>query len=119
MLLRGSILTLLLVAFGVGGDVPQAADFVTFESLTVAATAVGITSTTINPAGQPQMLKCSARLETAQVRFRYDGTAPTAAEGTLLEVGEIMDINDPQTATAIKFIRTGATSGVLKVTCWR
>lgn len=119
-LFRASILTFLFVAVGLPGGSSQAAsDYVTYESVTVAATSIGITSTIINPVGQPQQRACSARLETAQVRFRYDGTAPTAAEGTLLEVGEILDMRDVQTATAIRFIRTGATSGVLKVTCWR
>jgi hypothetical protein len=91
----------------------------TFEQLTVAGTAVGITAAILSPSGQQQIAKCSVRLETAQIRYRWDGTAPTAAVGTVLEVGDILTIDGFDVASAIRFIRTGATSGVLDVECWK
>lgn len=84
-----------------------------FESITVAATATGIASATYT--GKQA---CEFRLETAQVRYRFDGTDPTSAEGVLLEVGDVVSIANVAMARQIKFIRTGATSGVLKGHCW-
>ena len=116
--MRRLILAALLV--GLAGTVPsaQGSRRVTYESVTVADTAIGITATITNPTGFPQQTGCSARLETAQVRYRFDGTAPTASEGMLFEVGEVLNIGSNEDARAIRFIRTGATSGVLKISCW-
>lgn len=97
----------------------HAAQYVTYESITVAATAVGISDLVLTPLGVPQMTNCSGRLETAQIRYRFDGTAPTSAEGALLEIGDTFLIDNPADADRILFIRTGAVSGVLKVHCWR
>lgn len=99
----------------------SASDLVTYESLTVDATAggVGLAATTINPTGRGQVNSCAGRLETAQIRFRWDGTGPTASEGMLLEVGDTVVIGTHEDARRIRFIRTGATSGVLKLSCWQ
>lgn len=98
----------------------RGSDVVTYESITVAATAIGITAAILNPVGgQTQQSACSLRLETAQIRFRFDGPDPTAAEGTTLEIGEVLDISNNADARRIRFIRTGATSGTLKANCWR
>lgn len=91
----------------------------TYASLTVADSSVGLASATISPDGQQQIAQCYARLETAQIRYRWDGTAPTSSEGILLEVGDTLTIDGFDVASAIRFIRTGATSGVLKVSCWK
>jgi hypothetical protein len=101
------------------GLLTSASDLVTYESITVAATAVGFTTTTTNPAGTSQMSQCSLRLETAQVRFRWDGQAPTATEGVILDIGDVLAIRSNEDARRMLFIRTGATSGVLKAHCWR
>lgn len=90
----------------------------TFESITVANTAVGIAAATLLPGGD-RAVGCEGRLETAQVRYRFDGTDPTASEGVLLEVGDVLPMRAYQEASALKLIRTGSTSGVLKVHCWR
>lgn len=97
----------------------SAAQVVTYESITVTDTAVAISTATIAPAGPGYIDACEGRLETAQIRYRWDGTAPTAAEGTLLEVGDVLPIETYDDALRIRFIRTGSTSGVLKIHCWR
>ena len=84
----------------------------TFEQITVANTAIGITA-----AIRDGMSACGFRLETAQVRWRIDA-APTASVGTLLEVGDVLTISRIEDAQMIKFIRTGATSGLINVNCW-
>jgi hypothetical protein len=91
---------------------------VIFESVTVANTAIGLTAATYTPrSGSSQVVRCTMRLETAQVRFRYDGTNPTSSEGTLLEVGEVLTLSGFDFLEDFRAIRTGATSGVLKVAC--
>lgn len=91
----------------------------TYESITVTGTAVGLAAATYQPASAPlQMAFCTGRLEVAEVRYRMDGTSPTASEGTLLEVGELVTLVGNGDLSRVKFIRTGATSGVLKVQCW-
>jgi hypothetical protein len=96
-----------------------ASDSASYEALTVADTAVGITATTYKPTGQPPMVRCTARLETAQIRMRDDGTAPTAAVGTPIEIGDVLTFATAADAQRAKFIRTGATSGTLHVRCER
>lgn len=96
----------------------HAADNVTYESITVANSAIGITSTIHSPSGLPQQTTCQARLETAQIRYRFDGVDPTSSEGMLLEVGDVLTILSNADARRIRFIRTGSTSGTLKVSCW-
>ena len=52
-------------------------------------------------------------LETATVRARGDGTAPTATEGELVAIAANVYLAESE-ITKTQFIRTGATSGVLK-----
>jgi hypothetical protein len=55
-------------------------------------------------------------LETAQIRFRLDGTAPTSAEGHILNVNDVLELKSCIEMVNFKAIRTGGTSGVLKCT---
>lgn len=110
---------LLLLVVGTTGAA-QTAYTGGYESLTFAATASGFTLATLRPTdGQGQARVCSGRLEAAQIRYRYDGVAPTAAEGELLEIGDRIRIEGPVNLVQFQGIRTGATSGVLKMTCAR
>lgn len=86
---------------------------VSFEQLTVSGSSTPITASTLTG-----MATCSARLETAQIRWRADGTAPTATVGTLMEIGDVITIDNIVDARAIRFIRTGGTSGVLDIHCF-
>jgi len=88
-----------------------------FESITVAATAVSLTAanytTVASEAGQ-NFRRAVCTVETAQIRFRVDGTAPTSAEGHIANVDDIIKL-DRHEASLFQAIRTGSTSGVLKV----
>lgn len=90
---------------------------VSYESITVTDAAVGIGSGTLTyvMAGGA----CSGRLEDAQIRFRVDGTDPTAAEGVLLEIGDTITVTTLRNITQFKAIRTGAVSGTLKIHCFQ
>lgn len=87
---------------------------VNYESITVDNTAAGktLTNTVNSMRGQRAVITA----ETAQMRYRYDGTAPAATEGHLLEVGQTIEVIGYADISNFKIIRTGATSGVIKVT---
>lgn len=86
-----------------------------FEQITVDNTAGGVafTSTKITPAGQSQAQNASCRLEGGEIRFTYDGTAPTTTVGTLLEIGDSLYVPGHDRLLRFRAIRTGATSGTL------
>ena len=83
----------------------------TFQ-LTVAATAIGFRSADTFRANQ---MFC--RLETAEIRYTFDGSLPSATNGFLWEVGEektvVNTTNWPQAVQRFQAVRTGSTSGVL------
>jgi hypothetical protein len=113
------ILALVLVALAL----PVAASQVsaTYEGLTVDATAGGVSLATATVGGSdgiPQMNYCQGVLETAQIRFRDDGGTVTSANGTPIDPGGAWEAFDHATAKATRFIRTGASSGSLKVRCY-
>lgn len=95
-----------------------AVDGRTYEQLTVGATAVGISSSTLQPTAQPQVKACQGVNQDAELRYRYDGTDPTSTVGTPLSSTGIIDIVDISTAQRLKFIRTGGTSAKLNISCW-
>ena len=81
-----------------------------YESITVADSAIGLTAATYLEAIRAEMT-----LETAQVRIRGDGTNPTSSEGRIVEVGDQIILTSAAQIAGFKAIRTGSTSGVLKV----
>lgn len=86
-----------------------------FEQLTVDNTSggVGFTLSRVDPTGEPQATAAVCRLRTAEISFTYDGTAPTASVGQLLEPGDILTLTSHVRIAAFRGIRTGATSGQL------
>lgn len=106
------LLLLLFLAF-----TSPAVAAVNYESITVADSAIGLTASIIT--GITDITKTVksvvCRLETAEIRFRVDGSDPTNTEGVLLEVGEIVTL-EGNDITQFKAIRTGGSSGVLKCT---
>lgn len=67
-----------------------------------------------SPSTQPTTSKSfQGTLETAQIRFRGDGTAPTTSEGQPMEIGQTIVLSESELAQ-MQFVRTGGTSGVIK-----
>lgn len=93
----------------------RAYNIVDYLSATVATTAGTILALADGGAvSKPSAAKCFiGSLETAQLRARGDGTAPTSSEGELVNVGDTVMLDESEIG-AMNFIRTGATSGVLK-----
>lgn len=104
-----------LVAFGLPPSAVAQVQVATYETLTVSTSAVGLDTATIQG-----IAYCQARLETDKVRFRIDGTNPTAAVGVELSVGDILQIFDANSARRLRLIRsTGSVDATMQVTCWR
>lgn len=87
-----------------------------YEAITVAAVAIGFTASTRSPSNDPAAVRAVCTLETAQIRYRYDGTDPTAAEGHLLNPGDVLVLEGAESLSRFRAIRTGASSGTLRVT---
>ena len=104
--------------------IPRVGQDITFfarETLTVDNTAGGVgftvativptttATTNVNPAGVAHLT-----LETAQIRYTLDGTAPTTTVGHLMNAGDILLIEGIANVAAFKAIRTGGTNGSLQ-----
>ncbi|MEE9354192.1 MAG: hypothetical protein V3U75_01245 [Methylococcaceae bacterium] len=87
-----------------------------YESITVADTAIGFTAAKLKPSSTDTPKAAICTLETGQIRFRTDGSDPTSAEGHLLKIGQQLIVESFDSMKGFRAIRTGATSGVLKVT---
>ena len=83
-----------------------------FETVTVATTSIGLTTTLNDNVGFRAVISC----ETAQCRYRYDGGAPTATVGHLLNIGDLIIFEGRANVANFRAIRTGGTSAVLQVT---
>ncbi len=81
-----------------------------YESLTVSSTAVSFTAATI-----PQLADYAlVTVESGAVRFRLDGTAPTATVGHELEDGDVLELNQRHELVNAKFIRRDGTDATLR-----
>lgn len=77
-----------------------------YEQLSVSSSAVGLTASKYKPAqGHPANLAL-IRCSTANVRWRDDGTDPTASVGVPLNAGEILNYEGD--LSKVKFIRQSA-----------
>jgi hypothetical protein len=85
-------------------DVPARA----FETITVGALAA-VTLTVATATGKQG---CFLSVETADVRFRTDGTAPTTTVGHLLYATGSMRLMHPTLLTNLKMITTAGTATV-------
>lgn len=84
-----------------------------FEQITVSSAAIGPTTATLNAITTKTDLEANCavfRCETADVRWRDDGSNPTASVGYLLKAGEEL-VYDGNLRT-LKFIRTASDATV-------
>jgi len=87
-----------------------------FETITVAAVSIGFTAATINPtvAGRPAS-QTRAELavfncELGTLRYRLDGTDPTASVGNLLNIGDTISVYGYNNIKNFRMIRVTGTS---------
>ena len=88
-----------------------------FETITIAGTAIGLTVSKLTSTPRPK--KVYITFETAQSRFRYDGTDPSATVGHLLVPTQSLILEGYSQMNNFKAIRTGATSATAQVTYLR
>lgn len=91
---------------------PTSTRATSYEVLTVGTTAVPI-----SPAVLAGMASCVVTAETARVRWRQDGVAPTATVGYPLVTGAERTIDNIEDARRILFIRATGTNGKVHVWC--
>jgi hypothetical protein len=82
-----------------------------FESITVSTVAKTITSTLIDQHPDFGLVT----VESAPVRFRLDGTAPTAAVGHVLEVGDVLELRGMGELSKFQAIRRDGVDATLRV----
>ena len=114
---RRMLLASLLVALS-GVTEAQERPAISFEQLTIAATALNLAGTTINPPNQSAAQQCHGIVETADVRVRIDGTAATGSVGNLVPVGAIVHVRGADSLRRFSVIRAGGTSAALALTCY-
>ena len=87
--------------------------FYDYESITIADTAIGLTASKLTTERRP--ISVLITFETAPIRWRADGTDPTSSEGHIQNPMSSMIIEGIHNMQKIRFIRTGTTSGIAKV----
>lgn len=85
-----------------------------FETVTVTGTATTLTPPTYDCLYK--QTKAIITVEVANIRVRTDGTAPTAAVGHLVNIGDVIELDSIEDITSFQAIRTGDTSATLSVT---
>lgn len=90
-------------------------------TVTIDSTAGGVAlpATLISPTGAPQQQHCYGRLQTAEVRYATDGSAPTTTVGIPIEPLELVTIEGFEAISQFRAIRTTSTSATLTIECWR
>lgn len=86
------------------------------SALSIDNTAGGIGLTPSKYLSVPQAKTATITVETAQIRWTKDGTAPTTLIGHLANVGSVIQLDNPGDISRFRAIRTGASSGALEVT---
>lgn len=79
-----------------------------FEQVAVSSTSIGFTSTKYAPAGAPAADAVYITVETNAMRYRDDGTAPTAAVGSPLVVNQTGWVCGQLNIARARFIRQAA-----------
>lgn len=112
--MRNIIILCFLVTGLFLGKVAAAETFL-YESIIVGTQTVSSTAiTTINNAAYPNIVGFYT-VETGNVRFRTDGTAPTATEGHLLYIGDVLTIEGLTDILNFKAISTTSGTSTLRI----
>ncbi len=91
-----------------------------YESIAVSNTAIGLTAATYAPADVRSARYAEITVEEADLRYRVDGTGPTAAGGHRRKVDtEILSLHSINEITNFKAIREGGTDSKIRVTYFR
>lgn len=81
-----------------------------FETITVSTSAVSLTSADVQGA-----VAAEITVENGPIRFRTDGSDPTASVGHLLSDGDVLFLDNISDMTALSMIRDASTDGDITV----
>jgi len=90
-----------------------------FETITVSSSAKTLTASKLSPSGEPPPAAALLSLETAAIRYRLDGVAPTSSVGHLLASGDVLLLESITALRGLRAIADTETEGVLSVTYLR
>lgn len=82
-----------------------------YEAVVVSSTAVALTGAVLAGANRALLY-----VEAADIRYRYDGGTPTAAEGMVAAVGDTIVLEGTQNLTQFKAIRSAGSDATLRAT---
>ena len=88
-------------------------DAIDFESITVSSSAIGPTAAMIADDKGQAPYYALFTVETNSVRFRMDGTDPTASVGHKVDAGQNVEIHGKGNVARIKFIAVTADATVM------
>lgn len=86
------------------------------ETKTIDNTSGGVGLSPAKYLSTPQAKTATITVETAQMRWTKDGTAPTTTLGHIANVGTVIQLDNPGDISRFLAIRTGSTSASLEVT---
>lgn len=87
-----------------------------YEAVTVSNSAIGLTKATYDPGQEHQKaIRALITVETANMRYTYDGTTPTSTVGHLVGNGDVVTLNGYGNIKRFKAIRTDSDASI-KVT---
>ena len=89
------------------------------ERVTVDATSGGVKLSPAKYLTVPQARCADITVETAQIRYTTDSTAPTSTTGRVANPTDYISLNNPEEIENFLAIRTGATSGTIDVRYYR
>lgn len=92
---------------------PTQDDLLTYteEDVTIGASSTSLTLANVLATPPPRMVELF--VEDAQIRYRTDGTAPTASVGTILNPFDTVTLTHPSDLWQFRAIRTGGTSATI------
>lgn len=96
---------------GIPISIDNSKEAVGYESISIGSSAIGLTAGTYGNA-----IEGFLTLEDAQIRIRWDGTNPTAGEGHVMDVGDVLRLRSNEDLGNFRAIQSGSGSGVLKAT---
>ena len=98
-----------------GDEVLAAVDY---EDITVDNTAGGValTATKVQPAAGIRRKAVRISFESAELRFRHDGGAPTTTVGHRANDGDVLTLHGTNNLINFRAIRTGGVSATARVT---
>ena len=86
----------------------------TEHAIAFKSVSIGTTVTTLDP--PTNAVRAVMTVETASLRYRYDGGGPTSGVGHLMSPGDVLVIEGKQNLTQFAATRSGSTNAVLSIT---